>query len=1196
MSTTIDSLQIEITQDSQQAVNGLDALTASLGRLKTASRGGVGLTAVSNQLKKLNDAVNTMQNPSTKISQLVSALKPLESISKTNLNSTMNSLKKLPEITKQLAAIDMGAFATQINRVVSALKPLATEMNKIAAGFSAFPSRIQRLINQNEKLSTSNVKTGKSFGVMGTGISSLQAKFGVYYLAFRKLSSVISEWVVESNAYVENFNLFTVAMGKYADEAVTYAKKVQDVMGIDMSEWIRNQGIFMQIATGFGVVEDKAYQMSKGLTQVAYDISSFFNIQMADALTKVQSGISGELEPLRRLGYALDVATLQQVAYNHGINQKIITMTQAQKSQLRYIAIMEQSKNVMGDMARTLITPANALRILNQQLVQLRRALGDMIIPLLIKIIPYVQAFVKVLTNAARAIATLFGFELPKIDYSGMEGLSSGAEAAENAIGDTTDAVKKLKSMTTGFDELNIISQDDGSGSGAVAGGADQYDLGIDLSKYDYNFLSDLEKQSKEIEERMKSILKWVLAIGAGLAAWKIASGINALFTTGLGAANLPKVATWIGDVTRALYGMATGSTAAKSAFSFLTGGTTGLIIAGVAATVAVMAARIFDLAANSERFRDGLSAIGEWFEGIGNWIVNTALPAIGGFFKNMIPKETIQSIESFFGRFDGLVERLDLDFADLLFTLGGVALLFTPAAPFGIALLGFEAVTLAIREIGYQASDSLKKVDLFGSGISETTKSKVEPFINTFKELENQLASLEWGKKIIEDSDIQIVQYQLAKIVDSIVTELDADKNQALAKLEPLREAFEDDKYNELIESVEESYSIQTKIVKDGETEILSILESAKKEQRELTKAEADKVAEIRENMKTTGIRYLSESETESNLILQRMRDNASQLSAEQASEVIKNALSARDKTIESAKQQFEGIALEAQRMLDTGAITKEQYDEIIAAAESTRDETIQSAETQYTNIVDTAKTKMGEYAEFIDWKTGEIKANWKIWCDDLSSWWSKTWSDMEIRLGIAWSNIKDGWDSFKDTFKTGWFAFWNSMGNFFIDIVNGIVGGFESAINWIINGINDLIDAYNSLVSNFPGFGRMITVSNIRTVSFGRVPQFALGGFPNVGELFIARESGAEMVGSIGSRTAVANNDQIVDGIAAGVYEANGEQNILLREQNTLLRAILEKGTTVSLDGKEITKKVEKVQRERGTTLLPGGVAVGW
>ena len=148
---TIDSLQIEITNNSASATQGLNALTASLERLKTATRGGVGLAAVGNQLRKINESLNTMQAPGAKISELVSALRPLESLGKTNLNSTINSLKKLPEITAQLTKIDMKAFATQIDRVVKALKPLATEMNKIAAGFSVFPSRIQKLITQNEK-------------------------------------------------------------------------------------------------------------------------------------------------------------------------------------------------------------------------------------------------------------------------------------------------------------------------------------------------------------------------------------------------------------------------------------------------------------------------------------------------------------------------------------------------------------------------------------------------------------------------------------------------------------------------------------------------------------------------------------------------------------------------------------------------------------------------------------------------------------------------------------------------------------------------------------------------------------------------------------------------------------------------------------------------------------------------------------
>lgn len=261
------------------------------------------------------------------------------------------------------------------------MRPLATEMQRVSSGFSAFPIRIQKIIQSNTGLAASNNKAAKSFGVLGTGISSAQAKFGVYLIALRQIASVMSNWVKESNDYVENLNLFTVAMGDYAKEAKAYAEEVHAAVGIDPSEWIRNQGVFKQITGGFGVMEEKANLMSKNLTQLGYDISSFYNISIEEAMEKLQSGIAGEIEPLRRLGYAIDVATLQEVAYAHGIEQSVNTMNQAQKSQLRYLAIMEQSGNVMGDMARTVQTPANALRILNQQITQLTRALGNLLIP-----------------------------------------------------------------------------------------------------------------------------------------------------------------------------------------------------------------------------------------------------------------------------------------------------------------------------------------------------------------------------------------------------------------------------------------------------------------------------------------------------------------------------------------------------------------------------------------------------------------------------------------------------------------------------------------------------------------------------------------------------------------------------------------------------------------------------------------------
>lgn len=126
----------------------------------------------------------------------------------------------------------------------------------------------------------------------------MAAKIAIVVTAVRQVANVIAGWINESNDYVENLNLFTVAMGEYASEAQKYAEQVGAIMGIDPSEWMRNQGIFNTLLTGFGVAFEKAAVMSKNLTQLGYDLSSFFNITFADAMQKLQSGISGELEPL----------------------------------------------------------------------------------------------------------------------------------------------------------------------------------------------------------------------------------------------------------------------------------------------------------------------------------------------------------------------------------------------------------------------------------------------------------------------------------------------------------------------------------------------------------------------------------------------------------------------------------------------------------------------------------------------------------------------------------------------------------------------------------------------------------------------------------------------------------------------------------------------------------------------------------
>lgn len=523
MAVNIDSLQIEIEATSSEAAKRVQNLADALTNLKAAAKGGAGLTTVSKQLQALASAAASLNNTGIgKLKELAPALNSLSSIQKSSgLNSTINALKKLPEVSASLKEADLGEFATQMNQVASAVRPLATEMQKVSNGFSAFPIRIQKIIQSNAGLAASNNKTAKSFGVLGSGISSVQAKFGIYSVVFQQIAKIASSWVKESNDYVENLNLFTVAMGDAAESALEYAETVRDAVGIDPSEWIRNQGVFKQITSGFGVMEEKANLMSQNLTQLGYDISSFYNISIEEAMEKLQSGIAGEIEPLRRLGYAIDVATLQQVAYEHGIQQSVNTMNQAQKSQLRYIAIMEQSGNAMQDLARTSMTPSNALRILNQQITQLSRALGNLLIPLLQKIIPWVQAFVEVITDAIQALAVFFGFELPTIDYSGMDGIASGANNVEDAISGATGAAKEMKKALLGIDELTILEPTKTGGAGG-AGGIGNGDLGLELLEYD--FLAGLKKQTDDLKSRMKDLLEnYIIPIGAGLEAWRIA-------------------------------------------------------------------------------------------------------------------------------------------------------------------------------------------------------------------------------------------------------------------------------------------------------------------------------------------------------------------------------------------------------------------------------------------------------------------------------------------------------------------------------------------------------------------------------------------------------------------------------------------------------------------------------------------------
>lgn len=607
--TTIEQLELQVQSSSTSAEKGIDALSASLSKLKGAIKGGVGLNAVATQLNNINAALNGMSGDSpqklskladslqklsnignlkisssisnqirnigsavssldgvsfSNIRDLTSALAPLSNLGKNNLTSFVTQLKKIPEVVKALDATTISQFTAKIQQLVSALSPLATQLNTISNAFSRLPAQIRQTTTATNALNTANNTASK-------GYMNLWAKARMAYNVIRGASHLIASCITESNSYIENINLFTASMGKFAEEARSYAETVGEVMGIDPGQFMRYQGVFMTITKGFGVVEDKAYLMSKNLTQLGYDLSSFFNISFEDSMQKLQSGISGELEPLRRLGFDLSVARLQQEAWNLGIEKSVNAMTQAEKSQLRYYAIMTQVTVAQGDMARTLNAPANQLRILSAQVTQCARAFGNIFIPVLNTVLPYLIAFAKVLRMVINLIGKFVGFELPEVDYSGISSGSDAMGDLTDNTNDATNAAKKLKNAMTGIDELNIISPDDGSSGSGSGLGLGAGDLGIELPEYDFlgdaittkvdelvnkfkewaGLTDDIDTWAEFFHTKLGRILILIGEIAAGFALWKLSKsfldGLNWLHTLmGNGLGNTVAITTGI--------------------------------------------------------------------------------------------------------------------------------------------------------------------------------------------------------------------------------------------------------------------------------------------------------------------------------------------------------------------------------------------------------------------------------------------------------------------------------------------------------------------------------------------------------------------------------------------------------------------------------------------------------------------------
>lgn len=1213
--------------------NKMNRISDTLSNLKSKTEGLKISSSIANQLTDITAALDNLKwTDGDKLSALADGLRPLSEIGKANLTTFINQLGKLPEVIEDLEKADIDKFTQQMKDLASAMKPFADEMNKVSSGFSAFPSRIQRLITSTEQYNGTVRRATTSTNAWNSALKAIS--FAAIYRAAAKLLGIA---IAKSSQYTEDLNLFTVSMGKYAEEAYNYAQKVSEVMGIDPAEWMRNQGVFNTIISGFGVAGDKAAFMSKNLTQLGYDLASFYNLDFASAMQKVQSGIAGELEPMRRLGYDLSVARLEQERLNLGIDKSVSSMTQAEKSQLRYYAMMTQVTQVQGDMARTLEQPANMLRVLKAQFEQCARAIGNLFIPILVKVLPFAIAVANALREIITAIAGLFGVTLQAPDWGDSFG---GATAGSGAIADNMDSAagsaKELKRYLAGFDELNVLpDQSNGGGGGGAGGGGG----GLDFPTPGYDFMENaVTKKIDAWKKKLQPFVDWITShlkeigeIAEGIAAiflaWKISESlIRGVDTLSGFFKNISKV----GSLTLGGIGLIADLNEFMKSLKDIQ--ENGANFSNVSKLISEFAGMVGDIAVLGGKYKLGgalklVQGVGEYASAIKdiadngtNWEnANTAIRGLTnitigiGVLAGRLDVSgwamAIQGLSSVITEIAANWEAIKkgdwsgVDKATLLIgaiqIMGGIATaldLFSKLK--GISNAGSAAKSVSQtaeaagnlgESIGGNLSPkmlSLAKNIGLGVGILAEVAAGAIIFVGAIAVLGWELSKVgEAWQPVIDNAGtvtiavgvgtvlmaaIGVACYALGTagatvalnvgIGTAILLELGVATALFLAEiwgvgkgLDEIGKAWEPVLNNG--EDIATAIGIGTGLLV-GIGVVTAALGAATVGTAGLLPLAIGLGTAILVELAGAFILFTESlvavaDELNGNLApsMRDLNGALPQLTSDThdftvfmtslASEISNYTDSMGSITWDSIVGGF--------RKLFAGNPIRDFADKVgaVASDASVLNEKLTTANgeletavtllTDYITFMTTMKQLTGD-AGTIELSTG-IFTNLKDAGSKLVTGFSVGMVAETPKLTAAFNDILAAQNTFANRFLNGWTSLWSSVSISFAGYWNNVLGNMATGLNSIVYATNTIISAVNALMRTIGYTGG---ISAIPTVS---IPRYADGGFVDQGQLFIAREAGAEMVGSIGRRTAIANNDQIVEGITYGVREANDD-----------------------------------------------------
>lgn len=569
----IDSLQIKIKADANNASNALDKLANSLTNFqKSLSIDTSKLTSISNSIQSIANAASSMNTSGIKnISTLTNSINRMGKIDTSGLSRISSALKTFSADmagTKVDGVGDIASIAYSISRLggvasgraITNIPLLAKNLKQLFTTLSTAPNvseNIIRMTNALAGLASTGAASGRAANSLGRNLNtytvsarratkstfSLAAAFGRFYATyFLVIRGIKSLWksIEGTTDYIEAFNYYTVAFNKVGKEwgkdfekfgydnaedyAQSFGSRVNELLGkmsglkVDVDggliseSGMKNLGLNLQeitqyasqlasITNSLGQTGEVTTAISKSMTMLAGDISSLFNVDYSTVATNLQSGLIGQSRALYKYGIDITNATLQTYAYRYGIEKAVSEMSQAEKQQLRLLAILDQSKVSWGDLANTINSPSNMIRQFTNNVKEAGMVLGQLFIPVLQKVLPVINGVVIAIKRLLVSVANLLGI---KIDFSsfgqGVSGYNEELEGTADALDKVGTSAKNAQSGIRAFDKLKVISTPKSSGSGSGAGGA-----GIDLTKEIMDATAEYEKVWQEAFDKMQN-------------------------------------------------------------------------------------------------------------------------------------------------------------------------------------------------------------------------------------------------------------------------------------------------------------------------------------------------------------------------------------------------------------------------------------------------------------------------------------------------------------------------------------------------------------------------------------------------------------------------------------------------------------------------------------------------------------------